>query len=277
LHSACSRRGRECGLLPVTPIGLTHTVVESISGGSIFPTGKGCATRYWIRFEHGHTTFAQAVRNTRALIQAASDVGVGRFVHVSITQPSLESSLPYFRGKAEVEQALCASGLSYAILRPTVFFGGRDTLINNIAWLLRRFPLYAVGGDGSYQLQPIHVDDFAGLAEEHGRHRENVVIDAVGPETFTFDELVRLVARHVGSRARVIHAPWWLVYAVGKAMGWMLRDVILTRDEIAGLSANLLVSSDRPTASTALSGWLETHAHELGVRYASELARHFRR
>src|SRR5512142_3244042 len=61
---------------------------------------------YWIRFSHRDATHARAVANSRALFRAARDAGVGRIVHVSITNPSAESRLPYFSGKAEVERAL---------------------------------------------------------------------------------------------------------------------------------------------------------------------------
>jgi uncharacterized protein YbjT (DUF2867 family) len=97
---------------------------------------------YWVRFERGRTTFADAVANSRALFEAARRSGVARIVHVSIANPSIDSPLPYYRGKALVEQALAAVGVSYAIVRPTFFFGGgRDILANNIAWILRRMPL----------------------------------------------------------------------------------------------------------------------------------------
>ena len=231
---------------------------------------------YWVRFDHGRNTHDAAVRNTRALIDAAVAAGVERLVHVSITNPSLDSPLPYFRGKAELEGALASSGLSHAILRPAVLFGGRDVLINNIAWLLRRLPLFAIAGDGSYGIQPIHVDDQAALAVTLGAQRNNVVVDAVGPEAFTFEELVRLVRGAVDSRSRILHVPPSLLHVAAWAAGLVLRDVVLTRDEIDGLMANLLVSDDDPTGTTRFTDWLGRHAEELGRRYANELKRHYR-
>lgn len=231
---------------------------------------------YWIRFEHGGNTFDRAVANSLALFEAAASAGVERVVHVSITNPSPDSNLPYFKGKAQVEAALTASGLSYAILRPTVLFGGRDVLINNIAWLLRRLPLFGVPGKGDSQLQPIHVEDLAKLAVEQGASREDVVLDAVGPETFAYRDLVRLIASEVGSRAPILRLPRWLVLIAAKVLSWWVRDVLLTADEVDGLMANLLVSSDKPTGETAFTTWLAAHADDLGREYASELARHFR-
>ncbi len=231
---------------------------------------------YWVRFDHGRNTHRSAVRNTRSLIEAAVDAGVERFVHVSITNPTLDSPLPYFRGKAELEAVLASSGLSHAILRPAVLFGGRDVLINNIAWMLRRLPLFGVAGDGSYGIQPIHVDDQAALAVTLGAHRDDVVVDAVGPETFTYEELVRLVATAVGSRAWIIHVPPSVLLMAAWVAGLVVRDVVLTRDEIDGLMTNLLVSEDEPTGTTRFTEWLGDHAAELGRGYANELNRHYR-
>jgi NADH dehydrogenase len=230
---------------------------------------------YWVRFDHGASTFARAVERSRALFRAAADAGVERVVHVSITNPSLDSPLPYFRGKAEVEAALRATGLSHAVLRPAVFFGGRDVLVNNIAWLLRRLPAFGVA-PGRYGLQPIHVEDFARLAAAQGTSREDVVLDAVGPEVLGFDELVRRVRRAVGSSAVLFPVPRAVLLAVSRAVGAAVKDVVLTRDEIAGLTANLLVSQGAPTGATRFSEWLAGAAGELGREWASELGRHYR-
>ncbi len=108
---------------------------------------------YWVRFNHRLFQHADAVRNTLTLFAAARKAGVRRIVHVSITNPSEDSPLEYFRGKATLEKALVDSGISYAILRPAVLFGKEDILINNIAWTLRRFPVFALFGDGRYRLQ----------------------------------------------------------------------------------------------------------------------------
>ncbi len=230
---------------------------------------------YWVRFAHGGTDHALAVERSRRLFRAAAEAGVERVVHVSITNPSLDSPLPYFKGKAEVERALAATGLSHAILRPAVFFGGRDVLINNIAWLLRRLPVFGVV-PGRYGLQPIHVEDLARLAAEQGESRTTVTLDAVGPEALGFGELVELVRRAVGSRALVAPVPPWLLLLASRLLGPLVGDVVLTTDEVAGLTANLLVSKAPPTAPTRFTDWLGRHAGELGRTWANELDRHFR-
>jgi uncharacterized protein YbjT (DUF2867 family) len=229
---------------------------------------------YWVRFAHGTTTHALAVERSRRLFQAAVEAGVERVVHVSITNPSLDSTLPYFKGKAQVEHSLAGSGLSHAILRPAVFFGGRDVLINNIAWLLRLLPIFGIA-PGRYGLQPIHVADMARLAVEQGASRANVTMDAVGPEALGFDELVHMVRRAVGARALVTPVPRWLLLLASGLLRPLVGDVVLTADEIDGLRANLLVSGGPATGTTRFSDWLGQNASGLGVAWASELERHF--
>ena len=231
---------------------------------------------YWIRFDHGENTQARAVENTRALVVAAQRARVRRLVHVSITNPSADSPLPYFHGKARNEETVRQSGLSYAILRPTVLFGAEDILINNIAWLLHRFPWFAQVGDGQYRIQPIFVDDLASLAVEAATAGENLIWDAVGPEVFTFDELVRLIAARLGLRRRLIHVPPRLALAAARLLSLVVGDVMLTRDEVRGLMAGLLVSAEPPRGRTHLGDWLEANRDRVGQHYASELARHYR-
>ena len=228
---------------------------------------------YWVRFDHRDFTHSGAVRNTLALFRAAGRAGVRRVVHISITKPSLDSDLPYFRGKAELERALMGSGLSYAILRPTVLFGEEDILVNNIAWALRRFPIFALFGGGAYRLQPIHVDDLAALAVEQAQASADTILDAIGPETFTFKELVATIADAIGKRRPLVSVPPGLGYAAAVVIGKLVGDVFLTREEITGLMRGLLCTDSPPAGTTRLTDWTARHRDTLGVRYASELAR----
>jgi len=231
---------------------------------------------YWVRFAHGAISHDLAVENSRALFHAAKQAGVARIVHVSITNADERSSLPYFSGKAVLEHELRESGTSHAIVRPTVVFGREDILINNIAWILRRLPLFVVPGSGEYRLQPVYVEDLADLCVGLGERRDDVVVDAVGPETFTFEELVLLVRDAIGSRARLVHAPAAVALALGSVIGRAVGDVLVTRDELRGLMDDLLVSAVPPTGTTSFRAWVHAQATELGRSYASELARHYR-
>ncbi|MEW6716280.1 MAG: NAD-dependent epimerase/dehydratase family protein [Chloroflexota bacterium] len=231
---------------------------------------------YWVRFNYGKINYDQAVENTLRLIRAAKDAGVGRLVHISISNPDANSRLPYFRGKGLLEQAIQESGLSYAILRPTVVFGEGDILINNIAWFLRRFPLFIIPGNGEYRLQPIFVEDLAQIAVEVGLLNQNLILNATGAETFTFRELVNLIKKTTGSRAKILHLPPRLAMLTVLGISTFVRDVVLTRDEIAGLMENQLYTDSPPLGRTPLSKWLEDHAKVVGSTYHSELKRHYR-
>lgn len=231
---------------------------------------------YWIRFSYRKLTFETAIRNTKKLIHAAKKAGIQRIVHISITNPSLESPLPYFRGKAILEKVIMESGLSYAIVRPTVMFGPQGLLINNIAWLLRRFPVFVIPGSGEYQLQPVLVDDVAEISINAALKDENVIIDAAGPETYTFNELVLLIAKRIKSKARIIHLPSGLALTLSRLVGFTVRDLLLTRDEIYGLMANLLISKGDPEGHTHFSEWLKLKGQNIGIEYLSELALHYR-
>jgi len=220
-------------------------------------------------------TFDRAVENSKTLIRAAEEAGICRIVHISITNPSEESPFPYFRGKALVERAITHSKLSYTIIRPTVIFGTQGILINNIAWLLRKFPVFAAFGSGNYRIQPVFVEDMAKIAVNAGHSNENMVIDAVGPEIYTFDELVRLIASKINSRAKIVRVNPRLALFLARLIGYAVKDVVITKDEIQGLMSNLLVSETPPTGQTRLSDWLEQNADRVGANYISDLQRHY--
>jgi uncharacterized protein YbjT (DUF2867 family) len=262
--------------------GLSHQVEIAPMNFGDFPgliqSLRGAATlynTYWVRFSHGKTTFDNAVANSRLLIEAAREAGVRKVVHLSIANPSLDLRLPYYAGKARVEQAIVDSGLSYSILRPTVIFGPEDILINNIAWFTRRFPVFAIPGDGRYGIQPIFVEDIANLAVAEGRNAANRVLDAVGPETFPFEELVRRIADAVGSKTHIFHLGPRVTAQALRVVGSFIGDIVLTQEEIDALEANLLVSHSAPTGRTRFTGWLEANAETLGRAYSSELQRHY--
>jgi len=230
---------------------------------------------YWVRFAHNGIDHDMAVANSRTLFQAASRAGVQRIVHVSITHPSIDSPFRYFRGKALVERALAEVGVSYAILRPAILFGGDGVLINNIAWLLRHVPVFAIGGRGNYRIRGIHVDDLAQLCVARAAERHDSVTDAVGPERPTFTDLVRSVRAVVGSRARLLHVPGSAIPVFSSIVGRALHDQLLTREEYRAMAAGLADSDGPTTGSTALSEWLQDQGASLGLRYANEIERHF--
>jgi uncharacterized protein YbjT (DUF2867 family) len=242
-------------------------LAESLRGVSVL------YNTYWVRFNYERFRYADAVGNTITMFEAAKAAAVERIVHLSITNPSRDSPLEYFSGKAILEGALIDSGISYAILRPAVLFGKEDILINNIAWALRRLPIFGVFGSGEYRLQPIYVDDLASLAVEQGAKRENVIIDAIGPETFTYKQLVEIIGQTIGKRRPIVSVSPFVGYGVGWLLGKFVHDVVITRDEIEGLMSGLLYVDSPPAGKTKLTEWIREHADSLGRRYTSELAR----
>jgi uncharacterized protein YbjT (DUF2867 family) len=230
---------------------------------------------YWVRFAHGPIDHARAVENSRMLFAAATRAGVGRIVHVSITNPAADSPFPYFRGKALVEGALAESGVSYAVLRPAILFGGDGVLVNNIAYLLRHLPVFAIGGSGAYRIRAIHVDDLAELALTVAREAGDSVVDAVGPDRPTFSELVGHVRSAVNSRSVVVHVPGPMLVVAARVLGLALHDVLLTGDEYRAMAAGLADSTAPATGVTSITEWITRHASSLGTDYANELTRHF--
>ncbi|SHN71855.1 NAD(P)H-binding protein [Desulfovibrio litoralis] len=229
---------------------------------------------YWVRFNHKRFNHADAVENTLTLFKAAKDAGVKRFVHVSISNASLNSPFEYFQGKAKLEQALENSGLSYAVLQPTVLFGDEDILINNIAWTLRKLPVFPCFGDGSYYIQPIHVDDLADIAVEQGESRTNGVFPAVGPEDFKYKDLVKMIGDEIGCKRAIVPFPPSLAYALSVAIGKIIGDVFITKDEIRSLMDNLLhIPTAERTGSIFLSKWVKENSARLGKHYSNELTR----
>lgn len=269
LTNSVNRANEFNGRVPATPFNFDNPdkLAKSLQNVSVL------YNTYWVRFNHKTFKHADAVQNTIALFNAAKAAGVERLVHISITNPALDSHLEYFRGKAELEQALIESGISYAILRPTVLFGKEDILINNITWMLRKFPVFGVFGDGNYRLQPIYVDDLARLAVEQGANQENIILNAIGPETFTYRELVSTIGAAVGKKRPILSIPPKLGFHVGNLLGHLVDDVLITQDEIEGLMADLLHVDTPPTGQTKLTEWMQTQSHSLGQHYTSELAR----
>ncbi len=231
---------------------------------------------YYIRYPYRGIGFDDAVRNTRVLVEAAADAGISRIVHVSVMGAETHDDLPYYRGKNEQEAIVRGAGLPYAILRPTWIFGLGDVLTNNIAWMLRRFPVFVVPGDGQYRVQPVAAEDVARIAIEATDSSQDLVWDVAGPDIVAFEDMVRLLRTAVGSRAVLVHVPQGLALTMARLMGVLLRDRILTRQEVDGLASSVLVSDRPPRGHISVQRWLQDAGRHLGLRYESEIARRFK-
>jgi uncharacterized protein YbjT (DUF2867 family) len=260
------------GRIAVKPLALDDpkTLAASLAGvDTLYNT-------FWIRFPRGELTFDLVRERSLRLVEAARQAGVRRLVHISVVNATERPTTPYFAAKAALERDIRASGLSLAIVRPTLTYGEGDILVNNLSWVLRRFPFFGVPGDGRYHLQPVHVEDVATIAVDAGQQAEDLTVDAAGPETLEFDDFVRTLAGAIGRPARLIHLPAPLFLASGRLIGLLLRDVVLTRDEVTELTESLLVSRQPPGGRIVFSDWVAANAEVLGRRYHSELARHYR-
>jgi uncharacterized protein YbjT (DUF2867 family) len=228
---------------------------------------------YWVRFNHKTFTHKQAVQNTITLFRSAKEAGVKKIVHVSIANPSIHSRLEYYHGKAVLEEELIKTGVSYSIIRPTVIFGQEDVLINNIAWMIRYLPIVGVFSGKPFHIQPIYVEDMAKLAIEQGENPNNNILDAVGPETFEYRELIETIASLIQKKVIIMPVPKWFGYLFTGMLGFFLNDTILTWEEILGLTDDLLCSKQPPTGKTKLTDWVKEHKDTLGKKYTNEIQR----
>ena len=245
-------------------------LVDSLRGADVL------YNTYWVRFRHGGLTFGDAVANTRILMSAAAEAGIRKVVHISVSNPSADSHLDYYAGKARTEDIVRESGLPWAVVRPTLIFGPGDILINNIAWLLRNMPVFTIPQLGTYRVQPVAGEDVAEIAKWASEQTENVIVDAAGPEIISYLDLVGSVAVAVGRRPRFLYLPPALTLLAADAVGLFVRDIVLTRQELEGLMQERLVSAEPPRGKLRVDDWLLRSAESLGRSYASELDRHFR-
>jgi nucleoside-diphosphate-sugar epimerase len=272
LTNHAQRPGSEEIKVDVAPLQFADraALVESLRGADVL------YNTYWVRFRRGKVSFGDAIANTRILAGAAAEAGVRKIVHISVSNPSIDSQLDYYAGKARTEEIIRTSGLQWAIVRPTLVFGTGDILINNIAWLLRRMPVFLVPGDGGYRVQPVAIEDVAEIATWAAEQSDNVTVDAAGPDTVTYGELVEGIAIAVGRLPRFVYTSPRLTLLAGNIVAWRMRDVMLTKQELQGLMEELLVSHEKPRGTRRMDNWLLTNAETLGRTYASELDRHWR-
>jgi NADH dehydrogenase len=245
-------------------------LIESLRGVDVL------YNTYWIRFPHSGRGFGDAIANTRRLMFAAAAAGVRKVVHISVSNPRMDDPLDYYAGKARAEKVVRESGLQWAVVRPTLIFGPGDILINNMAWLLRRVPVFFIPGHGTYRLQPVAGEDVAEIALWAGGQAESVTVDAAGPDIITYADLVDSIAIAIQHKRRIFYTSPNFTLMAGRVMGRYLKDVLLTRQELAGLMDEHLVSNEPPRGRARIEDWLLRDADALGVRYASELDRHFR-
>jgi NADH dehydrogenase len=201
---------------------------------------------------------------------------VRRIVHISIANPAIDSPLPYYRGKGLVERALAETAVPYSIVRPTWIFGGerRDVLANNIAWILRHMQVFALPAAGATRCSPSMSRTSRGSASRPPTADPTSSLTPPARRRLPSTNYVQGVRRALRRRAPIIHVPPVIMAHAARALGLLLRDVVLTPDEISGLTSGLLVSHQEPLGRIAFSEWLAAHSGSIGCAYANELERH---
>ena len=285
LHMNCSKEGNPSKPSPHILRNRTLLVKRSQASPYNFENPEeltayltGCETlfnTYWVRFNYKQWSFDQALENTKILFTCAKNAGVKKIVQISVTNPSEQDDLPYYQGKAHQEKMVRELGVDYAIVRPTLVFGTEDILVNNIAWTIRKFPIVPIFGTGDYQVQPIFVADLATIAVEVSQSEGSQTIDAVGPEVFTYKDFLRLITNEFDRKIVFLHTPPAMGIFLGRIIGWFVKDVVLTKDELRGLMANKLTSTQSPNGKIKFSAWLHENKSQIGSQYTSELNRHF--
>jgi uncharacterized protein YbjT (DUF2867 family) len=260
--------GRKISILPFN-FDNYESLVKSLKGTRcLFNT-------YWVRFNYRNASFEEATKNSKLIIDACVDAKVERLVHISVINPSQNYHYEYFRKKKEVEDYIRKSGLSYAILRPALLFGDEEILMNNMAWLMRRYGVFFIFGSGKYKVTPVFVDDVAKEAVRQSKSKRNVIEDAVGPETYEFEKLIRMIADTIDTPVKIYHLNRILIPAASSFLSFSTKDIVVTPEEMRVVSDDTLHSTSKPTGSTRFSEWLRSHRNTFGREYHSEIERHF--
>ena len=186
-------------------------------------------------------------QGTKNLVAAAKAAGIERFVHMSAlgTGDAAFANVPYFKAKAAMEAEVVGSGLEYTIFRPGFVFGkGAGALSTFMAQVRAPLPVVPIIGPGTERFQPIWVDD---VAEYFARavtlpEAANRVFEIGGPDTVTWDELYRRIAKAVGKKRRFVHIPFGLAKA-GATATQRLPGAPLSTDQVAMLQSDYLVSN----------------------------------
>ena len=236
---------------------------------------RGCEVVYstlWARFG-ARGGFAPLVEHNLRIARAAREAGARRWVQVTVANLDKGRGLPYWDGKAELEAGLRAVGIPCSFVRPTLVFGPDDTLVNNAAWAMRHLHALPLAGPGRHRVRPVFVGDLAALCVRHGGLEGQQAQDAVGPETFTYRELMATVREALGVRAALVRLPRRAAWLAGKLGRPFVRDTVLTWNEVRSLERELYWTDGPATGPTRFSAWVRANADGLGRRWRSQRKR----
>jgi uncharacterized protein YbjT (DUF2867 family) len=184
--------------------------------------------------EHGIDTFHSLhVETAGKIARIAKQAGIRRFVHISGIGANTASPSPYIRSRGEGEAAVQTAFSGAVIVRPAVMFAPDDAFLTTILQLLRSLPAYPIFGDGRTRLQPVHADDVAAAIAQILRQSQKPypVYELAGPRVYSYEELLRTIARIAGMRPVLMRMPFVLWDALA-GLAEMLPRPPLTRNQV---------------------------------------------
>ena len=192
-------------------------------------------------------------QGTMSLLEAANDAGVARFVQMSAlgTSEQTKDTVPYFRAKWAIEEAVRASGLSHAILRPSFVFAGDGGALAQFARIARLAPVTPVIGTGTQRLQPIWADDLARAVTFAVKGDNNILVELGGPDVVDWNEFWSRLKAALGTRRPALHLPFWFMRPQAAILE-RLPSPPVTRDQLRMLQLGDNVVSDGGASMEAL-------------------------
>ncbi len=181
--------------------------------------------------------YAVNVVGTEHLLEASKRAGVRRFVFASTISATRERMGPYGRTKRVAEERVAAAGIPFCTIRPSLVYGGRDGLVANLTAYLRGLPVIPVMGDGTIELDPIHVDDVC-AAVLHALADERVLgraYDLLGPDRVTFNQFLDRLSAGLGVKRRVLHIPGPVAMLLARALALVFKRPPVTVDNVLGM------------------------------------------
>jgi uncharacterized protein YbjT (DUF2867 family) len=209
-----------------------HTVVNTVS----------------LYVEHGDETFHSIhVEAAQRVAVQAQRAGIKHLVHVSGIGSDTRSRSLYIRKRGDGELAVLGAFANAIIIRPAVMFGPDDAFLTTILNLLRRFPIYPMFGSGWTRLQPAYVEDVAEAIVRAVQRTETnaITFECGGPRIYTYEELLRMVAREAGLKRILIPVP----FAAWQALAWiaeMMPSPPITRNQVELMQVDNVPSSEMP-------------------------------
>src|SRR5262245_4928725 len=198
--------------------------------------------------EHGGNTFHSVhVEAAARIARVARRTGTKRLVHLSGIGADAASPSPYIRNRGEGEAAVQAAFSGAVVIRPAVMFGPDDGFLTTILGLLRTLPAYPLFGDGRTRLQPVYVDDVAAAIAQILRQaqRPYPIYELAGPRVYSYEELLRTIARIAGLRPVLVRTPFAFWNAVA-GLAEILPHPPLTRNQVELMEIDTTASDSRP-------------------------------